>query len=323
MRLEGDLIKIQCVTCQQRRRGGPTNNRPQQQFNNQQQFQQQQTFQLRRPQFVLRTANRDRIGAFNNNNNNNLQAGTSIQRIANAAKTKNVGVDFSQDEQPEEQQQQKKGQQRKEGGTKKAAEKGGDGGDLSEEFRKLERLLNSAEEYLDVESGGGAAANGRKQQKGKRRGKEVQSWTAGHPQGDGFSPLKINPLRRAAANYHSEQDGSQIQRPKPVFYSTDRLHRSQRNDEVEEEEYAAVQKRAQREAGAAEPLDTNGGETIATEIVVPSSSADDKNAKKQQQQQLHRLNLGGSVKLQMQEPAGLRELPTMRQEEEEEKTAAN
>uniref|UniRef100_A0A183CPX4 Apple domain-containing protein n=1 Tax=Globodera pallida TaxID=36090 RepID=A0A183CPX4_GLOPA len=174
VRLGQDHIRIACVTCQQRRRiPRPGQNSPMP-FNGQGK-QQQQTSSVRRPatggappppQHVIRTTGRDRLNA----GPALLNGENSPLRIANAAALLQA-AGISDDNEA--------------------------GRDLSAEFHKLERLLKSAEDYLDDSEPQGErqlpADGGRTK---PTVGKEVPSWQEGHPQGEGFSPLRINPLRR-------------------------------------------------------------------------------------------------------------------------------
>ncbi|KAF7635083.1 hypothetical protein Mgra_00005525 [Meloidogyne graminicola] len=167
-----ELIKIQCITCQRKKKKTiflPNINQQNKlssqhllfsnpSSNNQQQ---QQTFNLRRPQF----------GQFNGNND-------AIQRIANAVKIININNNFGINPLI-----------RPIINKEKKTEMVHNGG-----FNKLNRLIKSLEEdYFDLENKNNSINinNGNK----KIKIKEVTSWREGHPQGEGFSPLKINPLR--------------------------------------------------------------------------------------------------------------------------------
>ncbi|KAL3090346.1 hypothetical protein niasHS_006798 [Heterodera schachtii] len=195
-------VRIACVTCQQRRRvPKPGQNSPMP-FNGQGK-QQQQTISVTRPAagaapppppHVIRTTVRDRLnaGPFLQNGDN----GPRIAHVANAAAVLK---------------------------TTERGEESETGRDLSAEFHKLERLLKSAEDYLDETEPNEAKRTAKEEgRKGTAVGREVPSWTEGHPQGEGFSPLRINPLRRPFM-----EDPS---RPHAIFYSTDKMPRPKSGD---------------------------------------------------------------------------------------------
>uniref|UniRef100_A0A1I8C2I3 Uncharacterized protein n=1 Tax=Meloidogyne hapla TaxID=6305 RepID=A0A1I8C2I3_MELHA len=169
--------------------------------------QQQQTFNLRRPQ--------QQFPQFNQNNQNS----DSIQRVANAVKTTNSN---SFGTNPLIRPQITAMGRRTE---------------LRDGFNKINRLVKSVEEYFDLENDDNELIKNRNNslndgnviqrpiigQKNFKI-KEVTSWREGHPQGDGFSPLKINPLRNWRRPVKNNFDDNTPLAPlQPIFHSTDSL----------------------------------------------------------------------------------------------------
>ncbi|KAL7080310.1 hypothetical protein ACQ4LE_000115 [Meloidogyne hapla] len=210
-----ELIRIQCITCQRKKKRVvflPNAQRlpplafaniPSPGFSGQQ----QQTFNLRRPQ--------QQFPQFNQNNQNS----DSIQRVANAVKTTNSN---SFGTNPLIRPQITAMGRRTE---------------LRDGFNKINRLVKSVEEYFDLENDDNELIKNRNNslndgnviqrpiigQKNFKI-KEVTSWREGHPQGDGFSPLKINPLRNWRRPVKNNFDDNTPLAPlQPIFHSTDSL----------------------------------------------------------------------------------------------------
>uniref|UniRef100_A0A915P566 Apple domain-containing protein n=2 Tax=Meloidogyne floridensis TaxID=298350 RepID=A0A915P566_9BILA len=217
-----ELIRIQCITCQRKKKRVvflPNAQRlpplafanlPSPNFNNQQ----QQTFNLRHSQFPQ----------FNENNQN---SDSSIQRVANAVKTTNSNS-FGKNPliRPPITAMGRRTELVRDG------------------FHKINRLIKSVEEYFDLENDNsndeiikrnetlndGNVIQRPIIEKKNFRIKEVTSWREGHPQGDGFSPLKINPLRNwrrppiVKNNFEEINNNNNPLFPlQPIFHSTDSL----------------------------------------------------------------------------------------------------